>query len=67
MPAVDGRGATPKLHSLTFEVSREICRRRRQNVDQQSRSREEIAGEHADGLAVSLHGVQEEIPPSQRG
>lgn len=37
------------------------------DVDQQSRSSEEIAGEHADGPAVSVHGVQEEIPPSQRG
>ena len=38
-----------------------------EDVDQQSRSGEEIAGEHADGSAVSVHGVQEEIPPSQRG
>lgn len=37
------------------------------DVDQQSRSGEEIAGEHADGPAVLVHGVQEEIPPSQRG
>lgn len=37
------------------------------DVDQQPRSGEEIAGEHADGPAVSVHGVQEEIPPSQRG
>lgn len=37
------------------------------DVDQQSRSGEEIAGEHADGPALPVHGVQEEIPPSQRG
>ncbi len=34
------------------------------DVDQQSRGGEEIAREHADGPAVSVHGVQEEIPPS---
>lgn len=38
-----------------------------EDVDQQSRGGEETAGEHADGPAVSVHGVQEEIPPSQRG
>lgn len=37
------------------------------DVDQQPRSGEEIAGEHADGLALPLHGVQEEISPCQRG
>ena len=34
------------------------------DVDQQSRGGEEIAGEHADGPAVPVHGEQEEIPPS---
>lgn len=47
-----------------FEISVEDAV---EDVDQQSRSGEEIAGEHADGPAVSVHGVQEEIPPSQRG
>lgn len=37
------------------------------DVDQQSRGGEEITREHADWSAVSLHGVQEEIPPCQRG
>lgn len=37
------------------------------DVDQQPRSGEEIAGEHADGPALPIHGVQEEISPCQRG
>lgn len=38
-----------------------------EDVDQQPRGGEEAAGEHADRPALPVHGVQEEIPPGQRG
>ncbi len=38
-----------------------------EDVDQQPRGGEEAPGEHAGGSALSVPGVQEEIPSSQRG
>lgn len=37
------------------------------DVAQQPRGGEEAPGEHAGGSALSVSGVQEEIPSSQRG
>lgn len=62
---VGARGAAALRHFLSF--SKIYVEEAVKNVNQQSRSGEEITGEHADGSSVSVHGVQEEIPPSQRG
>ena len=64
-----GGGATALPHSLvvwSFSSS-SVEGATDKDVGQQPRGGEEAAGEHADGPALPVHGVQEEIPPRQRG